>query len=127
MERTTKHHASRTGSPHANRLKRELANTGLVYVLIAATFFCFQAADAADLTPKTLLIYSAYPRSINQTGTVDSASAELGQYDYLVLDGGHEKTTHFDYANTKAILDHPDLDNTTVFGAIDAGVKPCHG
>ena len=125
MAHTTSHFTSGTSSPHTNRSKRKWANTGLVYVLIAATFFCFQAANAADPNLKTLLIYNAYPRSINQggAGTFAGASAELGQYDYLVLGGEHEKPYHWDYANTVAILAHPDLDNTAVFGAIDAGVN----
>jgi len=79
--------------------------------------------DPVSTSPGDLLIFQAYPRSINGTGSVDGASAELGQYDYLVLGGGHEKTDHWDYANTVAILAHPDLINTTVFGAVSIGVS----
>ena len=75
-----------------------------------------------SLVPKTLLIYYAYPSSINATVTVAGAAAEFGKYDYVVLGDGLEKPAHSDHQNTVDIIAHPMMARTTVFGYIDLGV-----
>ena len=92
--------------------------------IVAAAFTLAAAgeAGAGDLRPRTLLVYYGFPSSINATFSVPGAAAELGAYDHVVLGDGLEKATHPDHANTVAILAHPDMAGTTVFGYIDLGV-----
>jgi hypothetical protein len=59
---------------------------------------------------------------INGSSSVAGAAAELGRYDYVVLGDLLEKTSHPDHASTVAILAHPAMTNTTVFGYINLAV-----
>ncbi|GAB3884236.1 hypothetical protein [Spirosoma agri] len=77
----------------------------------------------AQLTPKSLLIYYAYPSGINGTFSVAGAAAEFGQYAYVVLGDGLEFTSHPDHANTQAIMAQSSTANTKFFGYIDLGVS----
>ena len=115
--------ANKTDQHSTQMFKR--IQSSLLLQLTLALYILFGATLASAQYPKSLLIYNAYPRSINQNGagTVAGASSELGQYDYLVLSAEHEKSYHWDYANTVAILAHPDLANTTVFGEVSVGVN----
>ncbi|MEZ4701041.1 MAG: T9SS type A sorting domain-containing protein [Rhodothermales bacterium] len=81
-----------------------------------------QDADPASVSPGTLLVYYGWPSVINGAGSVDLAAEALGQYDYVVLGDGLEIDTHPDYANTVALLAHPAMADTKVFGYIDLGV-----
>lgn len=79
----------------------------------------------AALRPRELLIYYSWPSLINgANGSVPAAAAEFGQYDDIVLGDLIEKTSHPDHANTVAILQHPALAATRVFGYVDLGVAP---
>lgn len=78
---------------------------------------------ASSLSPKSLLIYYSWPSEINGTYSVDGAAAEMGQYDYVVLGDGLEKTSHSDHDNTAKIIAHADMAATMVFGYIDLGVS----
>lgn len=79
----------------------------------------------ANLRPGELLIYYSWPSVINgSNGNVELAAAEFARYDVLVLGDLLEKTSHPDHANTVAILAHPALAETQVYGYIDLGVSP---
>jgi hypothetical protein len=80
-------------------------------------------ASGSNIEPGTLLIYYSYPSSINGTFNVLLAADELGQYDYVVLGAGLEKTTHPDHGNTVSILADASMGSTVVFGYIDLGVS----
>ena len=78
--------------------------------------------SSEGLRPGALLIYYGWPSSINGTYSVAGAAAELGQYDYVVLGDGLEKSSHGDHANTVGIIADPQMADTKVFGYIDLGV-----
>ncbi len=93
---------------------------------VMVTLLCLfspRDAAAASLRPSELLIYYSWPSLINGSTTIDQAATELGRYDVLVLGDLLEKSTHPDHANTVAILAHPALSQTTVFGYITLGVS----
>ena len=92
--------------------------------LILSMVLSCQIATATNLEPKDLLIYYAFPSSINllfQGNAV--AAAEFGQYDYVVFGEGLEKDSHADHDNLGEILDDPAMASTTAFGYIDLGVS----
>jgi hypothetical protein len=76
------------------------------------------------VTPKKLAIYYGWPSAVNganlTSDPVAAAVVAFKDYDQLVLGAGLEDPSHGDYANTIAILAHPDMANTTVYGYIDA-------
>ncbi|MDZ4700371.1 MAG: T9SS type A sorting domain-containing protein [Rhodothermales bacterium] len=81
-----------------------------------------QDGDPASVRPGELLVYYAWPSVINGATTIGQAAAALGQYDYVILGDGLQIDTHPDYANTVAIIAHPEMANTRVFGYVDLGV-----
>jgi Ca2+-binding RTX toxin-like protein len=90
-------------------------------------------AEAAD-PPGSLLAYFGWPSQINGATTADQAAAEFGRYDFVFLPGttrspstgqltvGVEDPSHPDHARTKAIIAHPLMANTRVFGYVNLGV-----
>ncbi len=81
-----------------------------------------QAQAGGSIRPGELLVYYAWPSVINGATSIDQAAAALGQYDYVILGDGLQIDTHPDYANTVAIIAHPEMVNTKVFGYVDLGV-----
>lgn len=81
------------------------------------------------LNPGRLLVYYGIPSLINGAGgDLDVAAAELGRYDVVVLGAGlevppGEPGASPEHANTVAIVGHPALASTTVFGYVDLGVR----
>jgi hypothetical protein len=78
-------------------------------------------AEAATL-PGDLLVFSGWPSHINRATTVAEAAADFGRYDFVVLGGGIEDPSHPDHARTKAVLAHPAMAGTRVFGYVNLGV-----
>lgn len=96
--------------------------TSLRAILLGAFVIVLPLAGQG-IAPKKLLIYYGFPSSINATFDVQLAAAEFGQYDYVVLGAGLEKTTHPDHQNTVDIITELHLNYPTgVFGYIDLGV-----
>ena len=94
--------------------------SGLIFSMVLSC----QIATATNLEPKDLLIYYAFPSSINllfQGNAV--ADAEFNQYDYVVFGEGLEKNSYADRDNFGEILDNPAMACTTAFGYIDLGVS----
>jgi hypothetical protein len=92
----------------------------------AAAWFAsalFAASPSFALSPEGLLIYYAYPSSINLTFDNALAADEFGQYEFVVLGDTLEKVSHPDHANMVAILAEPAMSATTTFGYIDLGVS----
>ncbi|MHB2155822.1 T9SS type A sorting domain-containing protein [Calditrichota bacterium GD2] len=77
----------------------------------------------ASLNPQKLLIYYGWPSMINGATNNQQAADTLGQYDFVVLGDGLEKTSHGDHANTVEIINliHASY-SARIFGYIDAGV-----
>ncbi len=82
-----------------------------------------RAQADASLRPGELLVYYAWPSVINGATTLDQAAAALGQYDYVILGDGLQVDTHPDYTNTVALIAHPAMADTKVFGYVDLGVS----
>lgn len=73
------------------------------------------------LKPKTLLIYYAWPSVINGASSVAGATAEFGQYDYVVLGDGLQEPDHPDHQNTAEIIRGVQSLGTFVLGYIPIG------
>jgi len=70
--------------------------------------------------PKKLAFFYGWPSTVNGAGSVAGAVAIYKEYDQLVFGTGLEDPAHPDHANMVAIIAHPDMANTDVFGYIDA-------
>ena len=90
---------------------------GLLLLLSQALF--------AQIVPKKLLIYYSYPSSLNYPTNgynLTNVANDLAQYDYVVLGGDLELSTHPDHTNTQTIITNSITNNTKFFGYIDLGV-----
>jgi len=82
----------------------------------------FEKLVPDDLRPLDLLIFYAWPSTINVAPTPALAATQFADYDVVVLGEGLEKVTHPDHLNTVAIIADPLLVDTDVFGYVDLGV-----
>jgi len=77
--------------------------------------------------PKDLLVFYGWPNGINNadeaTAPIAAAAQEFGRYDYVILGGGLEKTSHMAHTATVQIIAHEDANDTVFFGYIDLGVS----
>ncbi len=73
-----------------------------------------------SIRPKNVLRYDGNPKFINGSTTVDEAAQILKQYDYVIL--GDTALRSNPEAEIYAFGDHPDLQNTRFFVAVDVGV-----
>lgn len=72
---------------------------------------------------KKLAFFYGWPSTVeNAGGDVNLAAAVYKDYDQVVFGQGIEDPAHPDHANTVAIIAHPDLANTDVFGYVDATI-----
>ena len=72
--------------------------------------------------PKSLLIYYGFPSIINNAKTIDEAIDIFKVYDYIILGDGLSSQSHSDYFNTLKIVSDTKMQDSKVFGYIDAGV-----
>jgi hypothetical protein len=96
--------------------------------ILLKIFICIfiPCAVFGQINPKKLLIYYSYPSSFNYPTNgynLDNVANDLKQYDYLVLGGDLELSTHPDHNNTISILSKMASSTTKVFGYIDLGVS----
>ena len=97
-------------------------------MIVAALLALSASAALAEVRPGELLIYYAYPSSINGVSTLGAAAAVFGLYDIAILgdglqDGPGDPLPHPDHDNTVQIMAHPAAANTHFFGYIDLGVS----
>lgn len=75
----------------------------------------------STIVPKKLAIYYGWPSAVNSSGgNPNLAAVVFKDYDLVVFGQGLENPSHGDHANTVAIINHPDMANTEVYGYIDA-------
>ncbi len=72
--------------------------------------------------PKSLLIYYGYPSLINGAKTVSEAVDTFKLYEYIVLGDGLSQESHGDHQKTAQIISDNKMQNSKVFGYIDAGI-----
>jgi len=90
--------------------------------LVGASASVLPGEAVAATTPGTLLAYHGWPSVVNGATTVAEAAAEFGRYDIVVFGGGLESPSHPDHAGTKAVIAHPSMAGTAVFGYVNLGV-----
>lgn len=102
-----------------NSEKKEKNSKKIILFLIKYIFFC---ETMSDLPPKKLLVYYAYPSSLNSAENqwdLDAVAADFAQYDLVILGAGLEDSSHGDHNNTKTILADSQVANVEFFGYID--------
>ncbi len=114
--------------PECRNLPMKLVSTTTIAVLGLSLALAFNLtmgttpAQAEDLLPKQLLVYYGWPTSITSWFTVERAVIHMRGYEYIILGDGLSAASHPDHANTVAILAHPDMASSTVFGYVSLGV-----
>ncbi len=73
--------------------------------------------------PKSLLIYYGFPSLINGAKNIGEAVDAFELYEYIVLGDGLSQESHSDHLNTLQIISDTKMQNTKVFGYIDAGMS----
>ena len=74
----------------------------------------------SNLIPQKLAIYYGYPSGVNSTFTVEGAANVFKEYNQVIFGTGLEDSSHLDHQNTVDIINNPLMENTEVFGYIDA-------
>ena len=77
--------------------------------------------EPPTIRPKPLLMYNGSPSKINGALSIDTAAETLGQYGYVVL--GQDSLMYSGrpgYEEMVAILAHPAMEETKVYGRVDA-------
>ena len=72
--------------------------------------------------PKSLLIYYGFPSLINDAKSIDEAVDAFSPYDYIVLGDGLSLESHSDHQKTLEIISDAKMQESKVYGYIDAGM-----
>jgi len=72
--------------------------------------------------PKSLLIYYGFPSMINGAKSIDEAVDIFKVYNYIVLGDGLSQESHSDHLNTLKIILDAKIQDSKIFGYIDAGM-----
>ena len=75
-----------------------------------------------SINPRKLGIFYGWPSVVNSSQSTSDAVNVFKAYDQVVLGAGLEESSHGDHANTVAIINHPDMANTAVYGYIDSAL-----
>lgn len=70
----------------------------------------------------SLAVYYGYPSLVNGSTSISQAANVFAAYDMVIFGQGIEDPAHPDHANTVNIIADPQMQNTQVFGYVDATI-----
>jgi hypothetical protein len=106
-----------------NRSINNEGKTMRLLLLLMLSLLFFDAA-AQDSRPGRLLVFYAWPSTINgANGNVSTAAGHFSQYTHAVLGDGLQSSTHPDHQLSRNIISHPSVSQTLFFGYIPLGAR----